>query len=314
MTKILITGNYGYLGTAICKKIVQDQRFSSNYVLGIDNLYFEQNPVKYNNIFFKYADIINTEDIRKNVQHADIIIHCAALVGAPLCEKLGEFATEVNYNAVERMVKLLSPNQRILFFNSNSAYGTGGKEHLTEDSPMNPLSRYARDKLEAEKIILDHSNSVSFRLATLMGKSDRQRLDLLVNNLAYRCYFDKKIDLFEPYVRRNYCNVDDVAQIVLNFCHNKYTGIFNLGNDSENCTKEELVNKIIKVIPATVNFVDGEDSDKRDYLVSSKKLADLGYKATTTVEESVSTLKIFFDQLPFDLYKRNKIVKKMFNY
>ena len=113
---------------------------------------------------------------------------------------------------------------------------------------MSPLSLYGRTKVEAEKIILEHQNSVVFRLATVFGYSFRMRTDLLVNFLVNKAVREKEIKLFEPNFRRNYIHVLDVANAFIfainNF--NKMKGnIYNVGLSTANLTKIELA-KLIK--------------------------------------------------------------------
>ena len=81
---------------------------------------------------------------------------------------------------------------------TNSAYGTGSNNNFCDEkSKLNPISKYAIDKVEVEKELLEHENSISFRLATVFGMSPRMRLDLLVNDFVYRAVNDGFIVLFE---------------------------------------------------------------------------------------------------------------------
>ena len=58
-------------------------------------------------------------------------------------------------------------------------------------------------------------NYVCFRLATVFGHSYRMRSDLLVNNFVYTALKKKKLTLFEPHFRRNFINVRDVANVMI---------------------------------------------------------------------------------------------------
>ena len=94
----------------------------------------------------------------------------------------------------------------------NSGYGVGQPGKLcTEESPLRPVSRYGRDKVELERMIMDRGNAISFRLATVFGMSPRMRIDLLVNDFTYRAVTDRCIVLFESQMKRNYIHVRDVA-------------------------------------------------------------------------------------------------------
>ena len=131
---------------------------------------------------------------------------------------------------------------------TNSAYGTGDKDnYCDENSQLNPISLYAKEKVEVENILMQRENSVSFRLATVFGMSPRMRLDLLVNNFTFRALFEKTIVLFESHFNRNYIHVRDVANLfkfTINNIDNFNNEIFNFGLSNANISKMELCLKI----------------------------------------------------------------------
>ena len=124
---------------------------------------------------------------------------------------------------------------------------------------------------------MQRQNSVSFRLATVFGVSDRMRIDLLVYNFTYVAYFKKFLEIFEPHFRRNYVHISDIFGVfnftVKNF--DKLKGeIYNLGLSDANLTKEQLCKEIQKIIPDFKYIISktGTDEDKRDYFVSNDKI------------------------------------------
>ena len=75
------------------------------------------------------------------------------------------------------MMKHLSKEQLVIMPTTNSAYGSGDKNnYCTEESSLKPMSRYAIDKVEVEKKLMDHPNTISYRLATVFGMSPRMRI------------------------------------------------------------------------------------------------------------------------------------------
>jgi|TARA_Y100000031_G_scaffold19798_1_gene20257 hypothetical protein len=84
-------------------------------------------------------------------------------------------------------------------------YGIGEKDKFcTEETPLNPISLYGKTKTDSENYVCQHENSTRFRLATVFGSSPRMRLDLLVNDFAYKAVKDSYIVLFEANFKRNY--------------------------------------------------------------------------------------------------------------
>ncbi len=109
-----------------------------------------------------------------------------------MCKRDPIGAQTVNHDSVKLMLELVSKDQCILMPTTNSAYGSGDKDNFcTEESPLNPISKYAIDKVEVEKLLMQHENAISFRLATVFGMSLRMRLDLLVNDFTYRAVNDR---------------------------------------------------------------------------------------------------------------------------
>jgi nucleoside-diphosphate-sugar epimerase len=281
--KILITGAAGYIGSKLTNRLLND----GHEVYAFDNYFYQQYPLvkevfDRNNCYHFTEDVTLWSSTLKDViSQCDVIIPLAALVGAPLCDKNPLLASILNEQWFRNLVPLLQ-NQKIVFPNTNSGYGTTGNETCTEETPCNPISLYGTTKGNAEQILLtEYHNSVCFRLATVYGKSYRQRMDLLVNNLVFTALRDKNLDVFDGHFRRNYIHIDDIINAFIHAIDNFDTmrgQVYNLGNDAVNMTKLELVQKVCEHTGASYEIVNNRtDPDKRDYVVSSQKLYDTGF-------------------------------------
>ena len=292
--KILITGGAGYLGSAITRKLIEKHE-----VIVYDNLMYNQtslvdlsnNP----NFTFHYGDVREWSKLKYLVEQVDIVIPLAALVGFPLCEKDKDLATSINTTQIQNIVDVLSDDQMILYPNTNSGYGTRGDGMVDETNELTPISHYGRTKCEAEDYIINESNGISFRLATVFGVSSRMRTDLLVNDFVYKLLTDRYITLFEHKFVRNFIHIQDVSRAFEYMIDNYYTfnnEIFNLGLSDENITKKQLVEKIQSHIPNTsVNYSDYYvDPDKRDYIVSNEKIEEAGWKPIFTLDDGIKEL------------------------
>ena len=219
----------------------------------------------------------------------------AALVGFPSCEKDKELATSVNFTQIQNIVDVLTEDQKILFPNTNSGYGTRGDGMVTEEDELTPISHYGVTKCDAEDYILENSNGIIFRLATVFGSSSRMRLDLLVNEFVYKLLTDKYITIFEKTFVRNFIHIQDVADVFEFMIDNydKHQGeIYNVGLSDTNINKQQLVERIQKCIPNTsVTYSDYyEDPDKRDYIVSNEKIESTGWKPQYSLDEGIKEL------------------------
>ena len=230
------------------------------------------------------------------IKNVDIIIPLACLTGAPLCDSDPWAAQSIMVDAIKLILKCRSKNQLILYPNTNSGYGIGEKDkYYTEESPLTPISLYGRLKVEAEKMILDSGNCVSFRLATVFGASQRMRLDLLVNDFVYRAITDRFVVLFQADAKRNYIHIRDVIKgfiYALNNWETMKDNIYNLGLSDANLSKRELCEKIKEFIPGFYYSVAeiGEDQDKRDYIVSNDKIENTGFKPSFSLEDGIREL------------------------
>jgi nucleoside-diphosphate-sugar epimerase len=203
------------------------------------------------------------------------------------------------------MLKFRTKNQKVIFFNTNSGYGSSSRDKFcTEETPMNPISLYGILKVEAERSILEAGNAVSLRLATVFGSSPRHRTDLLVNTMVYEYATKKYTVLFEANAMRNYIHILDVVDAFIFSLKNwdrMKDNVYNVGNDALNCSKLDLCNKIKEIFP-DFYFVEseiGEDLDKRDYIVSSKKIYNKGFRCKRSLEDGIK-----------ELYKSYQIIRE----
>ena len=295
MTKVLITGGAGYLGSVITELLLQDWR----EITVLDNMMYNQTSLinfsHYDNFKFINGDVRDKELLKELVITHDVIIPLAAIVGFPACERDKELATQINYEHVKFVCDIAKENdKKVVYPNTNSGYGIGENGECTEDSPLNPISHYGKTKVEAEKEVLG-IGGISLRLATVFGTSPRMRMDLLVNEFVYKALTDKSIVLFEKKFVRNFIHIRDVALVFRKMInqYEKWSGmVFNVGLSEANLTKEQLCEAIKEQVPSFQIFYNDnyEDPDKRDYIVSNALLESCGWKPRYTLEKGIEEL------------------------
>src|SRR3989344_1471974 len=300
MAKILVTGAAGYIGSILVPMLLRE----SHEVVVLDNFMYRQNSLldccNDKRLVIIRGDTRDEKLVDKIFRDypLDYVFPLAAIVGAPACDKDPISSTTTNVGGVmevsQRWIGARTP--RIIFPNTNSGYGIGQEGvYCTEDSPLNPISLYGRQKVEAERSVLEIGNAIVLRLATVFGTSPRMRLDLLVNDFVHRAMNDHYIVLFEPHFKRNYIHVRDVARAFIHCMENfdaMRNQVYNVGLSNANLSKWELCEEIQKQVP-NFYFIEakiGEDPDKRNYIVSNAKIEATGFKPRFSLQDGIAEL------------------------
>ncbi len=324
MNNILITGSAGFIGSRLFQTLIDQGINYSCKILCIDNLRYNQFYIANwqaatHGCRFYNLDISKSEalpQIKELLSSCSTVFHLAALVGEPVCKKYPEEASAVHITATQELVKRLKENQHIIFPHTNSQYGSA--EGLCyEDSPINPLSHYAKTKCEAEKIVLSHPFSTSFRLSTVGGISARTRSDLIVNDWAAQAYYNKKLSIFDGEAIRNYIGIQDVCDAMIyayersqDDITQRLLGAYNVVDERANISKWEIAEKIKELCPFKVSLSKkkGKDPDQRNAAISGQKLSKEGFSARVSLENTLKELFNYFENTVKDKYEQFRLL------
>ena len=292
--KVLITGGAGYIGTSLTPLLLN----KGYHVKAIDNLSFGGEALipffSYPNYSFQKSDIRDVSSMKQALDGIDCIIHLAGIVGYPACRKYPKESREINLDANRLLLDLASKEQLILYASTGSTYGELIGELCTETTPLNPLTDYGKQKMEAEEMIMNRGNAVSFRFATAYGVSPRLRLDLLINDFTFKAVKDKTLIVYEKHFMRTFIHVRDMAKsflFALEHFDTMNDEVYNVGDNAQNFSKEQICFMIREKIEYYLHFAEiGKDLDQRNYMVSYKKISDLGFQCNTSVSEGIDEL------------------------
>jgi len=306
--RVLVTGGAGFVGSVLVPKLLErgyKVRVVDNMMYGVPSLL----PCFINPDFdFIRGDVRDEAVMKRALEDIDVIIHLAAIVGAPACQRDERLAWEVNYGAVELLDDLRSKDQPVIFASTGSVYGRV-EGICTEETPVNPLSTYGMTKARAEERLLSSGNVVVYRFATAFGLSPRLRLDLLPNDFTFQAVRNKSLIVYEKHFRRTFIHVTDMARSFIFALENldrMRDEVYNVGHESMNYTKEEVALKIKEKVDFFLYFADiGSDPDKRDYEVSYEKIRRLGFETKVTMDQGIDELIRGFQMITFRTPYRN---------
>lgn len=301
--KIAVTGAAGYIGTHTVRELLKSGHqiimIENNHVgSGIGLIEFVGNP----KVEIKIGDIRDYNFIETVLYNVDKVIHLAAIVGEPACDKDENLAEEVNVNGTLNVIKACKKNnvKHLHFMSTASSYGVqDDKITANENTPVNPISFYAKTKLDMEDAILNSTNqnfyATIFRPSTVHGMSTRMRFDLIVNTMSKHCFLDKKLSLFGLTLWRPIFWVGDAARaisLVINAADDLVRNeIFNCGNNSENYQIKDIGEIVASQFNDVSITYDSSFRDARSYKVDFSKFENIGFKTSKSLEKCVQEIK-----------------------
>ncbi len=301
--RIVVTGGAGYIGSTLVPLLLD----RGHHVHVVDSLMFGGQAMVplfiRPNFSFAKVDIRDRDALKPELEGADAVIHLAALVGYPLCKKMPREAVEVNVDGTVNVLDLMPKDARLLYGSTGSNYGEV-VGICTEDTPLNPLSLYGETKTRAEELCHERGNCVSMRFATAFGIAPRLRLDLMINDFTWQAIHNRYLVVYEKHFRRTFIHVRDIARGFLHML-DRWDGlqhsVFNVGHDSMNYTKEDIVGLLQRRLDFMVHFAEiGSDDDKRDYEVDYSRIRDSGFDIEVDIEMGLGELCGGLALLPLD--------------
>lgn len=303
--KVLVTGGAGYKGVRLTKALL-DRGYD---VTVLDNFMYGFNSVLHLAEYEKFNVI--KQDIRNKIESLpqyDAVLHLAGISGFPACAANPASAQQINIEATRQLVEGMSKNQILINASTTSFYGKSG-DKCTEETEISPVSHYGVTKYEAEKIVSGKENSLSFRFATVFGFSVKMRMDLMVNDFAYKALKEGVVILFDSFAKRTFIHVDDAVDCYLfgleNFDNLKDGKVYNAGGDSLNFSKLEIAEAVKKYVDYNIIDSSIKDKDLRHFIVSYDKIRAKGFVPKRTLDDGIrQLLKVFryYDSyLPYNI-------------
>jgi len=292
VAKILVSGGGGYIGVPLCHRLKKN----GHDVVALDRFFFEREPS---------VGIIRM-DIRSvgvaDLAGFDVVMDLAGLSNDASSEIDPRLTYEVNEAGGINLASAAKKAgvKRYIYSSSASVYGAGSGMFLTEESPINPLTLYAKSKVAVEDY-LRGANSDDFsvsilRNSTVFGYAPRMRFDLAINVMAMRAMIDKRILIMGGGCQyRPFCHVEDIVDafcLMLNLPTSQVGGqTYNVGDGSMNFTISQIAMAVKRVFRDAEIISVPDDADRRSYHLSFKKIGNLGFYANHDIENGIKEIE-----------------------
>lgn len=316
MQTILITGCAGFIGAAICEKLLQEDYF----IIGIDNLnsYYDINLkkarlarlTKQKNFIFYLDDIKDAPVLIKIFkQHQpQYVIHLAAQAGVRYSIDNPGIYIESNlvgfFNLLEACRQV--PVEHLVFASSSSVYGNQTEQPFSTTAQTDaPLSLYAATKKSNELLAhayshLYHIPMTGLRYFTVYGPWGRP--DMASITFAARMLAQQAIPVFNQGAhKRDFTYIDDIVSGTLAVLKkmpnaNPPYRIFNIGSgrpialmDFIRCLEKTLDCKAI---------LDYQDKQMGDVDETWADIADLtnavGYQPSVSLADGLANFATWY--------------------
>jgi nucleoside-diphosphate-sugar epimerase len=299
MSKVMVTGAGGYIGTQLVRDLVK----AGHEVTAVDRFFFGKEPLSEfignKQVTIKQKDIRDLD--QNDFQGHDAVCDLACLSNDPAGEIDPQLTYQINRDGRIHVAKTAKQAgvAKYIISSSCSVYGKGEDPQLSETSKTNPISVYAKSTLEAEQqnlsIADDNFSVTSLRNATVFGLSTRMRFDLVVNLMTLTAFQKGRIIVMGGGLQwRPLVHLSDVSRAFIAVISSKHDlinkEIFNVGLD--NFQIKNLAYIVREELPINIEIdLAPDDADKRDYNVLFEKAEKiLGFKAKTMVTDGVKEI------------------------
>ena len=293
--KILITGSNGLLGQKIVRQLSNNSKLNYLATSQGQNRNSACPSTNYSSL-----DITNAVEVSNTISKysPDYIIHTAAITNVDYCELNTSECEKVNVTGTKNLFDAAKKNGTHFLFLSTDFVFDGKTGNYKETDKPNPLSVYAKSKLDGELILMNsnYSNWSIARTIIVFGEGENLSRSNIVLWAKEALSRGKALNIIDDQFRAPTW-ADDLAWGCIQICVQKRKGIYHLSGP-ESMSIFDLVMRIgsfFKLDTSSVNRTDSSSLNqpaKRPPITGfdlSKSKKDLGYEPKT-LEESLLLL------------------------
>lgn len=271
--KVLITGINGFIAQSLIEKL--DQSIYEIYGLDIQ----KETSCQVKNYF--------CIDLSKRFyleEKFDIVLHLAALNRTNVDVDF-EYDLFHKVNVLgTRNIALGCNYKKFIFMSSTSVYDRD-VDIITEESKVNPISKYAKSKWEAENILtecISHEKLVIVRAANVIGIKQK---DIAVIPIFFKkALHNEEIHIFVPPNRTiQLLDIGDLVSAITLIFENKINGVFNLAPKNSIEIKDLAIRIITRCNSKSLIRITNDHSECRAFICSNRIEQAINWKAKRTI-------------------------------
>lgn len=304
MTRVLVTGGAGYVGSVLVPKLLAAGHAVTVYDLFLFGDHLPDEAHVQGELIKVRADIRDESRLRQALRGQAVVIHLACISNDPSFELDPQLSRTINYDSFAPLVTAARSAgvNRFIYASTSSVYGVSDAPDVTEEHRLVPLTDYNKYKGLCEPILLAQQatdfTTVVIRPATICGWSPRLRLDLTVNILTASAVTRGKITVFGGGQKRPNVHIEDMTDLYVRLIDEPPAAIagqiFNVGYQNHTVTEiAEIVRRVVsREFPDRDLAIETTKTDDlRSYHISSEKIKRvLGFVPQRTVEDAVRDL------------------------
>ena len=307
---VFITGGAGFIGSTLAERLVERNR-----VVLFDNL--SRNSLKdkafrnHTNLRLVEGDILDFEALRRAMEGADIVVHCAAIAGIDTVIKSPVRTMRVNMIGSANVLEAaagLSRVDRVVCFSTSEVFGqTAFRSSETDNTVMGGVGEarwtYAVSKLAEEHLAISYHKEQWLPTAVVRPFNvygPGQVGEGALRTFIQRAIRHEPIEIHGDGTQiRAWCYVDDMVEgVLLAMAHPRAVGeSFNIGNQRAVTTIYGLASTVVRVLDSrsTISFVRRDYADVELRIPAVKKARDLlGFEAKVDLEEGIRRTADFY--------------------
>ena len=282
MSKILITGATGFIGSKVLHCLIKEYgtdsivALASSEIKGIKTL-------PHNDYNFD-SDYLVDENI-------DTIIHIGAFTPKNSSQINDIEKSFSNISNTKKLLSLNLPNlKRIIFTSTLDVYKNA--EIITEKSSVEPISLYGYSKLYCEKMIEHFCKNKNIlcqilRIGHVFGEGE-EKYQKIIPITIQKIISNQQVEIWgDGKALRTFIYIEDVAKAIANAVKLEKSNLINIVGE-ETISVKNLVEKLIKISGKNIEIIyKNTDTPNRNLIFDNSKLKKLLLTKLVSLEEGL---------------------------